>query len=125
MHNDPAIVLRAIESGALSYVLKDTPPSELAGAFEKVAAGEPHLSHKLAIQVAMLRSGGADLATKALSTREMQILSLLGKGNHYDQIADKVGISYKTVTNACSSMLTKLNIRTLADLIRYAISKRA
>jgi two-component system, NarL family, invasion response regulator UvrY len=121
MHNDPAIVSRALESGALSYVLKDMSSSEFSTAFEKVQLGEPHLSHRLAMQVAMLRSKGKDSATKDLTSREVQILALLGKGNNYDKIAAKLGISYKTVTNACSSIRTKLKINTLAELIRFAI----
>ncbi len=104
MHNDPTIVARALEGGALGYVLKDTPASELAAAFKSVIAGEPHLSHKLAMQVAMLRSKGTPSPTRNLTTRELLILSLLGKGNSYDQIATKLGISYKTVTNTCSAM---------------------
>lgn len=121
MHNDAAIVSRALESGALSYVLKDTSSSELVTAFEKVLIGEPHLSHKLAIQVAMLRSKGGRSATQDLTSREMQILALLGRGNSYDKIATKLGISYKTVTNACSAMRSKLKITSLAELIRFAI----
>ena len=73
------------------------------------------------MQVAMLRSKGKDSATKDLTSREVQILALLGKGNNYDKIAAKLGISYKTVTNACSSIRTKLKINTLAELIRFAI----
>lgn len=61
MHNDPAIVSRALESGALSYVLKDMSSSEFSTAFEKVQLGEPHLSHRLAMQVAMLRAKGDEL----------------------------------------------------------------
>ncbi len=121
MHNDPTIVSRALESGALGYVLKDSPSSELVVALEKLLAGEAHLSHKLAMQVAMLRSKGGSPATKELTSREVQILTLLGRGNSYDKIAAKLGISYKTVTNACSNMRSKLKITSLAELIRFAI----
>jgi two-component system, NarL family, invasion response regulator UvrY len=122
MHNDPVIARRALESGALGYVLKDSASSEFLTAFQKVAGGSPHLSHKLAMQVALSRSKGDELAARDLTDREIQILSLLGKGNNYDRIAEKLGISYKTVTNACSSMRAKLNVKSLAELIRFAIS---
>lgn len=121
MHNDPTIVKRALESGVAGYVLKDSPSSEFVTAFERVAAGHTYLSHEMAVQVALLRSKSSELAAKNLTDREMQILALLAKGNNYDQIAIKLGISYSTVTNACSSMRTKLQVRTLADLIRFAI----
>ena len=121
MHNDPTIVSRALESGALGYVLKDKSSTEFAAAFGKVLVGEAYLSHTLAMQVAMLRSKGQGTATKDLTSREAQILSLLGKGNSYDKIAVKLGVSYKTVVNACSSMRAKLKVTTLAELIRFAI----
>jgi DNA-binding NarL/FixJ family response regulator len=124
MHNDPAIVKRTLDSGVLAYVLKDSPSSEFVAAFERVAAGTTHLSHEMAVQVALLRSKSSELATKNLTNREIQILSLLANGNNYDQIGTKLGISYSTVTNACSSMRTKLQVRTLADLIRFAIQNK-
>ncbi|WP_315766503.1 response regulator transcription factor [Bradyrhizobium sp. SZCCHNS2005] len=121
MHNDPAIVKRTLDSGVAGYVLKDSPSSEFVNAFERVAAGATHLSHDMAVQVALLHSKSNELAAKNLSDREMQILSLLANGNNYDQIGVKLAISYSTVTNACSSMRTKLQVRTLADLIRFAV----
>jgi len=121
MHNDPTIVSRALESGALSYVLKDMSPIEFATAFQKVQAGEAYLNHKIAMQVALLRAKKTAQPEHKLTSRETQILSLLARGNHYDMIATKLGISYKTVTNACSSMRAKLKLNSLADLIRFAI----
>lgn len=121
MHNDPTIILRALESGALAYALKDRSSTELGVAFERVLAGEPYLNHKLAMQVAMLRSKRDESPTRDLTGRETQILSLLAIGNRYDQIALKLGVSYKTVVNTCSSMRSKLQVKTLAELIRFAI----
>jgi len=121
MHNDPTIVSRALESGALSYVLKDMSPIEFATAFQKVQAGEAHLNHKIAMQVALLRAKKTAQSEHKLTSREVQILALLARGNHYEMIATKLGISYKTVTNACSSMRAKLKLNSLADLIRFAI----
>jgi len=121
MHNDPTIVSRALESGALSYVLKDMAPTEFETAFKKVQSGEVYLNHKIAMQVAMLRAKGANAFEHNLTSRELQILSLLARGNKYEMIASKLCISYKTVTNACSSMRAKLKLNSLADLIRFAI----
>lgn len=121
MHNDPTIVTRALESGAMSYVLKDGASTEFSAAFANVVAGKPHLSHKVAMQVAMLSAKSTPTALGDLTEREMQILSLLGKGNDYTKIASKLGISYKTVTNASSAIRSKLKIGTLAELIRFAI----
>ncbi|ASG24379.1 response regulator transcription factor [Nitrospirillum viridazoti] len=124
MHNDPTVVARALECGALGYVLKDAPPAELMAACERALAGEPHLNHKLAVQVALLRSRGNSLPMRDLSEREKQVLALLARGNNYDQIAAKLGVSYKTVANASSLMRDKLRVKNLAGLIRFAIANQ-
>lgn len=121
MHNNPSIVSRALENGALGYVLKDAPSTEFAAAVRSILAGEPYLSHKLATQVAMLRAKGASSAPSLLSAREEQILGLLARGISYERIGAELGISYKTVTNASSAMRSKLKIDSLAGLVRYAI----
>src|SRR5215475_9578089 len=57
MHNDPAIVARTLEAGALGFVNKDTSSDELVRAFEHVAVGTPYLNSDLAMQVALVRTG--------------------------------------------------------------------
>ena len=121
MHNDPTIVARALAAGAASYVLKDAPSDELAVAVRHVLAGEPYLSHALAMKVAMLQAKRDAAGSDALTERETQILALLGQGNSYDKIAERLGISIKTVSNATSLMRAKLKLMSLADLIRFAM----
>lgn len=124
MHNDPTIVARALDCGALGYVLKDAPSSELKAACERVLVGEPYLNHKLAMQLALMRSRNDTPSLKELSERERQVLSLLARGNTYDQIAAKLGVSYKTVANTSSLVRDKLKVKNLAGLIRFAISNQ-
>jgi len=56
-----------------------------------------------------------------LTQRESQMLSLLAKGKTYSSIAEELGVSYKTVVNACSQLKQKLNARNLPELIRLAV----
>ena len=123
MHNDPTIVSRALAAGAASYVLKDDPSEELATAIRRVLAGEPYLSHALAMKLAMLQANRHGVGASALTDRETQILTLLGQGNSFEKIAERLGISLKTVTNATSLMRAKLDLSSLADLIRFAMNK--
>jgi DNA-binding CsgD family transcriptional regulator len=51
----------------------------------------------------------------------LQTLALLGEGRSYSQIADSLGVSYKTVANTCSNLKDKLNASTLQDLVRVAV----
>ena len=121
MHSDPMIAARALEAGANGYVLKDAAPDELIKAFEKVRAGAPYLSSDMAIEVALARSGALRNPLAVLTPRERETLALLAKGKPYGQIAEELGISYKTVVNTASQLKQKLDARNLPDLVRIAV----
>lgn len=123
MHNDPVIVSRALEAGALGYVLKDHASNELFQAFDRVRAGEVYLDRRLATEVAMLRADPRRTPETQLTPREQQILARLAQGKSYGAIAADLSVSYKTVTNACSQMRQKLRVRTLAELIHVAVTQ--
>jgi DNA-binding NarL/FixJ family response regulator len=121
MHADPIIVTRALEAGALGYVLKDTSSEELVEAFEKVRAGTPYLSNDLAMPVALVGTGLRRDPLAGLTPRELQTLGLLAEGKPYGRIAGELNVSYKTVVNTCSQLKEKLNARNLPELIRAAV----
>lgn len=123
MHDDPVVVSRALECGALGYVLKDAPTTTIVEAFKTVRAGRGYLEHRLATSVAMLNMRGHGPPLGQLNARELQILSLLSKGKSYRVIADNLSVSYRTVISACSSMRQKLGVQTLAELIHVAVSR--
>ncbi|MGU3359901.1 response regulator [Methylobacterium sp. M6A4_1b] len=123
MHNDPVIVSRALEAGALGYVLKDHASGELFEAFDRVRSGRPYLDPRLATEVAMLRADPRRTPETQLTPRELQILQRLAQGKSYGAIASDLSVSYKTITNACSMMRQKLGLRTLAELIHVAVTQ--
>ncbi|MBB3769553.1 MULTISPECIES: response regulator transcription factor [Ancylobacter] len=120
MHGDPVIASRALEAGADGYVLKDTSSGALLEAFERVRRGQPYISPDLATQVAML-SARKDTPLAAITQRELQTLALLAEGRDYGQIAEELGVSYKTVANTCSQLKVKLGAASLPELVRRAI----
>ena len=121
MHGDPVIVSRSLEAGATGYLLKDTAPEDLVEAFDKVSRGIPYLSHQIATQVALLRIRTPQRSFGALTPRELQALALLAEGHSYGQIANDLGVSYKTVANICAQLKVKLGARSFPDLIRTAV----
>jgi DNA-binding NarL/FixJ family response regulator len=121
MHGDPVIVSRALEAGATGYLLKDTGPEDLVEAFDKVSRGVPYLSHRIATQVALLRIRSPQRSFGAVTPRELQALALLAEGHSYAQIADDLGVSYKTVANIGAQLKVKLGARSFPDLIRTAV----
>lgn len=121
MHGDPVIASRALEAGATGYVLKDSSSGALLDAFEKARRGQPYMSHELAMQVALLGTSGRGTPLADITPRELQTVSLLAEGKAYSQIAEELGVSYKTVANTCSQLKVKLGATSLPELIRSAI----
>ncbi|GLK86056.1 response regulator transcription factor [Ancylobacter defluvii] len=120
MHGDPVIASRALEAGADGYVQKDTSSGTLFEAFERVRRGQPYIGHELAMQVALL-GARKDTPLGDVTQRELQMLALLADGRDYTQIADELGLSYKTVANTCSQLKAKLGATSLPELVRRAI----
>lgn len=121
MNDDPAFVVRAVEMGAQGYVSKSDDPRVLLKAVRKVAAGDNFISPQLAEAVTF--SGAAIKANPAslVSARELEILRLLGRGDKIVEVAEALGISYKTVANTTSLLKQKLGAKNHSDLIRIAV----
>jgi DNA-binding NarL/FixJ family response regulator len=121
MNDDPAFVVRAVEMGAQGYVSKTDDPRVLVKAVRKVAAGDNFISPQLAEAVTF--SGAAIKANPAslMSARELEILRLLGRGDKIVEVAEALGISYKTVANTTSLLKQKLGAKNHSDLIRIAV----
>jgi two-component system invasion response regulator UvrY len=121
MHRDPTLVLRALEAGAVGYVLKDTATDELLKAIREVKEGKRYLSHSLAIDVALSRIPPRSESVANLSSRELDVLALLAKGKSYAQIAQELSVSYKTVVNLSWQLKKKLDVDTLPALVQKAM----
>lgn len=120
MHSEPLYATRALRLGAKGYVSKSAASEELLIAIRKVSEGGHYIERELASQLAVSMYGGED-PLQQLSTREIEILRLLGEGRSMSQIADALGVSYKTIANTCSIMKSKLGLDRTADLIRTSI----
>src|SRR3978361_1321565 len=121
MNDDPAFVVRAVEMGAQGYVSKGDDPRLLVKAVRKVAAGDHYITPQLAEAVTF--SGASIKANPAsqMTSRELEILRLLGRGDKIVEVADALGISYKTVANTTSLLKQKLEAKNHSDLIRIAV----
>jgi DNA-binding NarL/FixJ family response regulator len=121
MNEDPAFVVRAIEMGAQGYVSKGDDPRVLVKAVRKVAAGENFISPQLAEAVTFSSAAIKASPATQMSARELEILRLLGRGDKIVEVADALGISYKTVANTTSLLKQKLGAKNHSDLIRIAV----
>lgn len=122
MHPEGQFARRALKSGAAGYLTKDSVPTELTEAVRRVRSGGRYVSASLAEALAFDLRRGADAPVhELLSTREFQILRMLGSGMTVKQIADEIALSVKTVSTYRARILLKTGMKTTADLIRYAL----
>jgi two-component system invasion response regulator UvrY len=121
MHDDPIHVTRALQAGAAGYVSKNAPPDEILEAIRRVAGGGTYIEHEIAEELVFSNIRTPSHPLQDLSSRELEILRLLAQGYTLSQIADAVGISYKTAANNCTQIKAKLGTASTAELIRLAI----
>lgn len=121
MHEAPEIIDSAFRCGALGYVSKQEEADVLFAAIETVAAGRRYLS-PCAVQNLESASSEGVRPEDSLSDRERQIFLLMGQGYGNTEIADKLGISPRTVDTYCTRMVRKWDFEGRAELRKYAIS---
>jgi len=120
MHAEPIYAARALRLGARGYVSKSAGAEELIAAVKRVAEGGRYVESEIASELAFSQLATED-PLQQLTTREIEILRLLGDGNSLSEIAQATGVAYKTVANTCSIIKSKLGVERTADLIRVAI----
>ena len=121
MNDDPAFVVRAVEMGAQGFVSKGDDPRLLLKAVRKVAAGDHFITPQLAEAVTFSSAAIKAHPVSQMTARELEILRLLGRGDKIAEVADALGISYKTVANTTSLLKQKLGAKNHSDLIRIAV----
>jgi DNA-binding NarL/FixJ family response regulator len=121
MNDDPAFVVRAVEMGAQGYVSKGDDPRLLMKAVRKVASGDNFISPQLAEAVTFSSAAIKANPASQMTSRELEILRLLGRGDKIVEVADALEISYKTVANVTSLLKQKLGAKNHSDLIRIAV----
>jgi len=125
MHNGSQIVLRAMKAGASGYICKDCSPQALLEAIRKVAAMgrylEPAMAERLAYAVA---SNEQDSIMHGLSERELQVFRLIVEGKSIGEIARQLFISDKTASTHKCHIHSKLGLKSVAELVRYAIDHK-
>ena len=122
MHPEEHYALRALKAGASGYLQKESVPEELVSAIRKIARGGKYVTPSMAERMASQLEPNAEKAPhELLSDREYQVLCLLASGKGVKEIAGELAESPPTVATYRSRILTKLNLSTTVDLVRYAL----
>jgi DNA-binding NarL/FixJ family response regulator len=125
-HDDLAFARTLLEAGAAGFALKRGVCDELVRALRIVASGETYVDPSLASTLLQSgpgsrRNGGATVT--ALSERESEVVRLIAEGHTSKEMAQALGLSPRTLETYKARAMSKLNLRTRAELIRYALRR--
>ena len=124
MHANEEYVLQSLKAGAKGYLLKDAGLAELQLALESVSSGQTFLSPAISkhlIDAYVERTSDGMEPFSILTSRQREILQLIAEGDTTREIAQKLGVSVKTVETHRTQLMQRLDIHDLAGLVRYAI----
>ena len=119
MHDDPAAAFEAQEAGATGYVLKDNSFEELVQAVHTVVTGGSFVTPSIRERLRKLQRQGK--TATLLSKREREVIKLIAQGRSSKEIARIMDISPRTVDTHRTRLMAKLDLHTLADVVRYAV----
>ncbi len=122
MHDNVEYVTQAVRAGASGYVLKDSPATEIIRAIETVLAGQTFFSAGLGVR--MIQASAVQAPIERLTPRERDILDALAEGLSSKQIAQRTGLSVRTVETHRLNIKRKLEIEGQAELIKFAVENR-
>lgn len=127
MHRCTEYLHHAFSVGAVGFLLKDDSGDELAEAIQTIRSGKRYITRRLTAEIAddlsRLHRGDGRLPSDPLTMRERSILKLIAEGHTSRMVADLLCISPRTVQNHRFHIMQKLNIKSTADLVKYAINK--
>jgi two-component system invasion response regulator UvrY len=118
MHPADQFALRALQAGAAGYVAKDSDPADVVRAVSTALGGGRYVPVELQEAARLAEDPPAH---GALSDREYQVLRMIGAGRTVSAIGMELGLSVKTVSTYRARILEKLQLRTSAELIHYAV----
>jgi len=125
MHPEDQYALRALRSGAAGYITKDCVPADLVSAIRKIESGGRYISAAVAEQLADELNAPPRHRPPhtGLSDREYDVLRLIAQGGSVSEIARRLNLSIKTVSTYRARLLRKMQMKTNAELIQYAVRR--
>jgi DNA-binding NarL/FixJ family response regulator len=120
-HDEGQFVTESLRAGVMGYVLKSQAATDLVHAIQQVCRGAIYLSPSISRVVVEAYLSKIELPADPLTSRERQVLQLVGEGKSSKEVATVLGISVKTAESHRTRLMQKLDIHETASLVRYAI----
>lgn len=125
MHPEDRFAVRALKAGAAGYVTKDSAVTDLIKAIRKVVQGRKYVSASLAEKLVFELESGTDKPLhESLSDREYQVMRMIAGGKTIKEISSELFLSPSTVNTYRTRILEKMNMKTDAEIIRYAVENQ-
>lgn len=122
MYPEERFAVRAIKSGATGYLTKETAPDELIKAIRIVYSGHNYITPLIAEKIVNELQGKEETAPhEKLSSREFEVMCMIGSGKTINEIAELMSLSSRTVSTYRTRILEKMDVKNNAMIIRYAI----
>ena len=123
MHASEELIRQVLRAGAHGYVLKSDAGEQLITAVRSLQEHQPFLTTRVTEVVldGFLKGVADDAVGEALTPREREVLQLVAEGRSSKSIAAGLGVTVKTIESHRASLMRKLHLRTVADLVRYAV----
>jgi len=123
MHTEDHYVLEALQAGVKGYVVKTQAAADLIRAIHEVLRGMMYLSPGVSQAVVEAYLAKSELPVDPLTPREREVLQLVAEGKSTKEIAQLLGISFKTAESHRTRIMKKTSIHETAGLVRYAVRR--
>lgn len=122
VHPEEQYAVRALKAGASGYLTKESAPEELISAIRKISKGGKYVTSSLAEKLLFeLEVFNERPCHENLSDREFQVMCMFASGKTLKEIADELCLSIQTISTYRSRILEKMNMNSIAEVIRYAV----
>ena len=123
IHPEEQYAIRALKAGASGYLNKEAAPEELVMAVQRVLQGRKYISPSIAEKMAdeLDKEKTNKASHEFLSDRELDVFKLIAGGTSVTDISEKLSLSITTVSTYRARIMNKMNMKSNADLTRYAL----
>jgi two-component system, NarL family, invasion response regulator UvrY len=125
MHSEDQYAIRVFKAGASGYLTKNFAPAELVNAINRIMLGKKYITPSIAEKLAnTLDQDSEKQSHENLSDREFEVFKMIASGKSVSDIAEKLSLSGTTVSTYRTRILSKMNLKSNADLTLYAIENK-
>jgi DNA-binding NarL/FixJ family response regulator len=125
IHPEEQYAIRVLKAGASGYLSKDSAPDQLVNAVQRVLLGKKYITDTIAEKLASVLDQDSNKSPhEYLSDREFSVLKMLAAGKSVSEIAESLFLSVTTVSTYRSRIMTKMNMKSNADLTLYAVEHK-